>query len=104
MNCITDRQCGSKTSCYAHIWFSALDKVASGQINVSAILEGFNDDFSRVKSAMEAMDKQPRNRTEIQTNCVTGKNESLDLLAMILADLLIQLSIGSSSTFCPTQV
>ena len=85
MNCITDRQCGSRTSHYAHIGFSALDKVASGQINVSAILEGFNDDFSRVNSAMVAMGKQPRNRTEIQVYCVTDKNGSLDLLAMILA-------------------
>lgn len=84
-NCITDRQCGSRKSCYTHIGFSALDKISSGEINVSAVLGGFNDDFVRINHAINAMGKSPRNRTEIQIKCILNSTGSLDLKSMTQA-------------------
>ena len=85
MNSITDRQCGSRKSLYTHIGFSALQKIASGEINVSAVLEGFNDDFVRINNAMKAMEKSPRNRTEIQVKCILDATGSLKLSSMMQA-------------------
>jgi hypothetical protein len=82
-NCITDRQCGSRKSLYTHVGFSALDKISSGEINVSAVLGGFNDDFVRINNAINAMGKSPRNRTEIQIKCILNSTGSLDLKSMM---------------------
>ena len=82
-NCITEKQCGSARSHYSHIGFSALEKMSTGEINASAMLEGFNDDFHRINRALTAMWKSPRNRTEIQVNCVVDASGSLDLKSMI---------------------
>ena len=49
------------------------------------MLEAFNDDFMRINHALTAMEKSPRNCTEIQVNCIIDKTGSLDLKLMIRA-------------------
>ena len=107
LNCITDRQCGSGKPLYSPIGFSALNKVASGEVNISAILEGFNKDFRRVDIAMRTLHEHPRNRTEIQVRCIVDSAGNMQWNSMIQAAAkvsLVPLSIGRSTTFCHFQV
>ena len=85
LNCITDRQCGSGKPLYSPIGFSALNKVASGEVNISAILEGFNKDFRRVDIAMRTLHEHPRNRTEIQVRCIVDSAGNMQWNSMIQA-------------------
>ena len=85
LNCITDRQCGSGKPLYSPIGFSALNKVASGEVNISAILEGFNKDFARVDNAMRTLHEHPRNRTEIQVRCIVDSAGNIKWNSMIQA-------------------
>ena len=92
INCISDRQCGVKNSRYARIGLSAAEKISSGEINVSAMLQGFNEDFNRINQAFKTMQRQPRNRTEIQVRCIVDETGKLQLRSMIqvAANIILQ--------------
>ena len=91
MNAISDKQCGhGGANAYHTIGLAALNRVQkSGNLNVSAMLEGISDEFRLMNDAIVSMKTCPRNCTEIQVQCrffcdtSIGNSKLLDLKHMI---------------------
>jgi hypothetical protein len=91
MNAISNKQCGhGGANAYHTIGLAALNRVQkSGNLNVSAMLEGISEEFRLMNDAIVSMKTCPRNRTEIQVQCrffsntSIGNSKLLDLKHMI---------------------